>query len=244
MLLEVNNVHTYYGKSHILQGVSLKVQEKEIVSLLGRNGVGKSTLIKSIAGLIKPRKGSIRFGGQDIVGLQPHRICRLGMGYIPEERRIFPKLSVRQNLMVGIKPGSRTGNPWSIERIYSFFPRLKDRDHQRAGKLSGGEQQMLTIGRTLMGNAKTLLVDEATEGLAPSFIQLVREILISVREQGVSILLVEQSIDMALELAERVYVMLKGQIVFHGKSDELVATEDIKRRYLEISAETGKEVIT
>jgi branched-chain amino acid transport system ATP-binding protein len=234
VLLEVNDIHTYYGESHILQGVSLEIRQEESVSLLGRNGVGKSTLLKSIAGLIEPRKGAILFKGRDIAGLKPHRICRLGIGYVPEERRIFPKLSVRQNLLVGIKPGSRPDNPWTIENIYSFFPRLADRNHQRGGNLSGGEQQMLTIGRTLMGNPEALLVDEPTEGLAPLIVEKVREILTSVKEAGVSILLVEQSIDMALALADKVYVMSKGQIVFNGTGDEIKAAKDIRRRYLEV----------
>jgi len=234
MLLELTDVHTYYAESHILQGVSMAVEQKKTVNLLGRNGVGKSTLLKSISGLIVPRKGAIRFKGQDILGLEPHRICRLGIGYVPEERRIFPKLSVRENLMVGIKRDRRPENPWTIERVYSFFPRLEERDHQRGGNLSGGEQQMLTIGRTLMGNPETFLVDEPTEGLAPLIVDRVLGILNTVKGEGVSILLVEHSLDMAMALADRVYVMSKGRIVFHGTGDELMAAKDIRKRYLEV----------
>ncbi len=234
VLLEVNDIHAYYGESHILQGVSLKIPKDATVSLLGRNGVGKSTLLKSVAGIVRPRKGEILYKGVNTVGLKPHAICRLGVGYVPEERRIFPKLSVRQNLMVGMKPGSRSDNPWTIDRIYSFFPRLGERNHQRGSNLSGGEQQMLTIGRTLMGNPEVLLVDEPTEGLAPLIVEKVREILISVKEARVSILLVEQSMDMALALADSAYAMSRGQIVFHGTGDELKTAKDIRKRYLEV----------
>ena len=152
MLLDIKETHTYYGKSHILHGVSMGVEKGEIVTLLGRNGVGKSTILKSIMGLVTPRNGSIQFKGQDIVGMKPHKICRLGVGYVPEDRRIFPKLTVRQNLQVGLKPKQKIDNPWAIDKVYEFFPKLGERDNQRGGNLSGGEQQMLTIGRTLMGN--------------------------------------------------------------------------------------------
>lgn len=234
MLLDVKETHTYYGKSHILHGVSLEVDKGEIVTLLGRNGVGKSTILKSIMGLVKPQKGAIQFKGQDIIGMKPHKICRLGVGYVPEDRRIFPKLTVRQNLQVGLKPKQKVDNPWTIDRVYEFFPQLGDRDNQRGGNLSGGEQQMLTIGRTLMGNPEIMLVDEPTEGLAPLLVEMVEKILSTTREEGISILLVEHAMDVALGLANRTYVMSKGEIVFHGTGDELLENTEVRKKYLEI----------
>ena len=234
MLLDVKETHTYYGKSHILHGVSMEVEKGEIVTLLGRNGVGKSTILKSIMGLVTPRNGSIQFKGQDIVGMKPHKICHLGVGYVPEDRRIFPKLTVRQNLQVGLKPKQKADNPWTIDRVYEFFPQLGERDNQRGGNLSGGEQQMLTIGRTLMGNPEILLVDEPTEGLAPLLVEMVEKILRSTREEGISILLVEHAMDVALGLADRTYVMSKGEIVFHGTGEELRENTEVRKKYLEI----------
>lgn len=234
MLLDVKETHTYYGKSHILHGVSMEVEKGEIVTLLGRNGVGKSTILKSIMGLVTPRNGSIQFKGQDIVGMKPHKICHLGVGYVPEDRRIFPKLTVRQNLQVGLKPKQKADNPWTIDRVYEFFPQLGERDNQRGGNLSGGEQQMLTIGRTLMGNPEILLVDEPTEGLAPLLVEMVEKILRSTREEGISILLVEHAMDVALGLADRTYVMSKGEIVFHGTGEELRENKEVRKKYLEI----------
>jgi branched-chain amino acid transport system ATP-binding protein len=190
VLLEIKETHTYFGKSHILHNVSMEVEKGEIVALVGRNGVGKSTTLKSIVGLAPPHKGSIRFQGQDIAGRRPHKICRLGVGYVPEERRIFPKLTVRQNLLVGMKPKQKVSKPWTIDRVYGFFPSLEQRDSQKAGNLSGGEQQMLTIGRTLMGNPEIILVDEPTEGLAPLLVDMVVKILQDIHAEGVSILLV------------------------------------------------------
>lgn len=234
MLLEINETHTYFGKSHILHGVSMEVEEGEIVTLLGRNGVGKSTILKSIIGLVTPQSGSIRFKGKEIDGLTPHEICLLGVGYVPEDRRIFPKLTVRQNLLVGMKPKQKVANPWTIDRVYGFFPLLKERDRQKGGNLSGGEQQMLTIGRTLMGNPEILLVDEPTEGLAPLLVDMVVEILRNINAEGVSILLVEHAMDVALGLASRAFVMSKGEIVFRGTSEELSADKEVRKRYLEI----------
>lgn len=234
MLLDVKETHTYYGKSHILHGVSMEVEKGEIVTLLGRNGVGKSTILKSIMGLVTPQNGSIQFKGQDIVGWKPHKICHLGVGYVPEDRRIFPKLTVRQNLQVGLKPKQKVENPWTIDKVYEFFPQLGERDNQKGGNLSGGEQQMLTIGRTLMGNPEILLVDEPTEGLAPLLVDMVVENLQSAREAGISILLVEHAMDVALGLADRTYVMSKGEIVFHGTGEELRENKEVRKKYLEI----------
>jgi branched-chain amino acid transport system ATP-binding protein len=234
VLLEVDDIHTFYGKSHILHGVTMDLAEGETVTLLGRNGVGKSTTLKSIAGLAPPRRGSVRFKGQEGAGLKPYQLCRMGIGYVPEERRIFPKLTVRQNLLVGMKPKQQNAGPWTIEKVYSMFPRLEERDGQRGGNLSGGEQQMLTIGRTLMGNPDVVLVDEPTEGLAPLLVQMVAELLRSIHDEGHSILLVEQAMDVALNLADRAYVMSKGEIVWKGTPDELRDDDQARKTYLEV----------
>jgi len=234
VLLKVDEIHTYYGKSHILQGVSLGVQKEEIVALLGRNGVGKSTTLKSIAGLVSPQKGSVRFKGENVVGLRPFKISRGGIGYVPEERRIFPTLTVRQNLFVGMKPLQQVDDPWTIEKIYGYFPQLQKRDGQKGGNLSGGEQQMLAIARTLMGNPELLLVDEPMEGLAPLLVELVMNILHAINTGGCSILIVEHSIDVALSLARRAYVMSKGKIVFEGTGEALYANEEVRKKYLEV----------
>ncbi len=233
MLLAVEDLHAHYGKSHILHGVSLQVDAGEIVCLLGRNGVGKSTTLKSVMGLVAPSRGRVAFKGAPIAGMPPYRIARLGLGYVPEERRIFPTITVRENLLMGIKSGTRNGD-WTPERVYEFFPRLQEREHQRAGTLSGGEQQMLTMGRTLMGNPELLLVDEPTEGLAPMIVEQVERILGAVHKSGTPVLLVEQSMETALALAQRVYVMSKGQIVFSGTMRELQASESVRKQYLEV----------
>ena len=238
MLLAVEELHSHYGKSHILHGVSLQIDAGEIVCLLGRNGVGKSTTLKSIMGLVRPSRGRVLFKERAIEGLPPYRVARLGLGYVPEERRIFPTITVRENLLMGIK-GTRAGNGarengWTLERVYEFFPRLKERERQRAGTLSGGEQQMLTMGRTLMGNPDLLLVDEPTEGLAPMIVEQVERILQAIHAGGTPVLLVEQSMETALALAERVYVMSKGQIVFQGSVRELQESDTVRKQYLEV----------
>jgi branched-chain amino acid transport system ATP-binding protein len=233
VLLAVEDLHAHYGKSHILHGVSLGVDAGEIVCLLGRNGVGKSTTLKSIMGLITPSRGRVLFKGAPIGGLPPYRVSRLGLGYVPEERRIFPTITVRENLLMGMKGGAGNGG-WTPERVYEFFPRLKERERQRAGTLSGGEQQMLTMGRTLMGNPDLLLVDEPTEGLAPMIVEQVERILTAIHAAGTPVLLVEQSMETALALAGRVYVMSKGQIVFNGSVRELQASESVRKQYLEV----------
>jgi len=233
VLLAVEGLHAHYGKSHILHGVSLAVDAGEIVCLLGRNGVGKSTTLKSIMGLVTPSRGRVAFKGAPITGMPPYRIARLGLGYVPEERRIFPTITVRENLLMGMKRGVRNGG-WTPERVYEFFPRLKEREQQRAGTLSGGEQQMLTMGRTLMGNPDLLLVDEPTEGLAPMIVDQVERILTVIHQTGTPVLLVEQSMETALALAQRVYVMSKGQIVFSGSMRELQDSESVRKQYLEV----------
>jgi len=234
VFFEVEEIHTFLGKSHILDGVSLKIEKGEFVALLGRNGVGKSTTLKSIIGLARPEKGSIQFKGTEVLGLRSHEICRLGIGYVPEERRIFPHLTVRQNLLIGMKPNQRVDRPWTIEKIYGIFPQLEKRDRQKGGNLSGGEQQMLTIGRTLTGNPELILVDEPMEGLSPLLVEIVAQILRQINEEGGSLLLVEHAIDIALDLAKRAYVMSKGKIVFEGTSQELYADEAVRKKYLEI----------
>jgi branched-chain amino acid transport system ATP-binding protein len=238
VLLAVEELHAHYGKSHILHGLSLQIDAGEIVCLLGRNGVGKSTTLKSIMGLVRPSRGRVLFKERAIEGLPPYRVARLGLGYVPEERRIFPTITVRENLLMGIK-GTRAGNGarengWTLERVYEFFPRLKERERQRAGTLSGGEQQMLTMGRTLMGNPDLLLVDEPTEGLAPMIVEQVERILQAIHAGGTPVLLVEQSMETALALAERVYVMSKGQIVFQGSVRELQESDTVRKQYLEV----------
>ena len=238
-MLQVDALHAHYAKSHILHGVTLSVEAGEIVCLLGRNGVGKSTTLKSLMGLVKPSAGSVKFKGQDITGLPAYRVARLGLGYVPEERRIFPTISVKENLLMGIKPGRSAGprangKAWTLERVYAFFPRLRERENQRAGTLSGGEQQMLTTGRTLMGNPELLLVDEPTEGLAPMIVEQVERILTEIHRNGTPILLVEQALETALGLAHRVYVMSKGEIVFSGSTRELKANEQVRKQYLEV----------
>lgn len=234
MLLEVDRIHTFYGRSRILQGVSMKIEAGEIITLLGRNGVGKSTTLKSIIGLVPPKDGYIRFKGIEISGLKPHQIARQGVGYVPEERRIFPNLTVRQNLMIGMKSNEKVSNSWNIEKIYNYFPVLKERDRQSGGHLSGGEQQMLAIGRTLMGNPELLMVDEPTEGLAPQLVDMVNEMLLEIRAKGLSILIVEQAIDLVLGMADRAYVLSKGEIVFSGSSNDLYTDEKIRKKYLEV----------
>ena len=236
MILSVSNMHSYYGKSHILQGVDLTLAPGEMACLLGRNGVGKSTTLKSIMGLIKPRQGSIRFKDEDILGRQPYEIARRGLGYVPEERRIFKSLTVHENLLIGIKKhsaGSRN-QAWTVERIFESFPRLGERRNLKGGFLSGGEQQMLTIARTLMGNPDLILVDEPTEGLAPLVAEAVLEMLATISATGIAILLVEQNYKAALKLAQGFFIMSKGRIVFQGDGQELAAAEEVRQKYLEV----------
>lgn len=235
MLLQVKEIHTYYEESHILYGVFLNIDKGQIVGLLGRNGVGKSTTLKSIIGLVKPREGEILFKGINIVGLPTHQIARLGIGYVPEDRRIFPSLTLRENLLMGIKPGQKKINDgWTIEKVYNYFPALEKRDKQKGGYLSGGEQQMLTIARTLMGNPDLILIDEPTEGLAPKIVETVEEIMQAIHQEGIPLLLVEQNMHVVLRLAQSIYVMSKGKIVFYGSPDDLKANQEVREKYLEV----------
>jgi branched-chain amino acid transport system ATP-binding protein len=235
MLLEVKELNTFYDQSHILQGISLGVDQGEIVCLLGRNGVGKSTTLKSIIGLVTPRSGEIIFKDQNVAGLPPYTIAKMGVGYVPEDRRIFPTLSVRENLIMGIKPGQKSnGEGWSIEKVYNYFPTLEKRDNQRGAHLSGGEQQMLTIARTLMGNPDVILIDEPTEGLAPLIVTTVEQVIQDIHKHDIPVLLVEQNMRVALRLAGRIYVISKGKIVFHGTSQDLKEAHEVREKYLEV----------
>jgi len=235
-VLEVRDIHSYYGKSHILHGVTLDLKEGELVCLLGRNGVGKSTTLKSIMGVVRPKQGSIRFDGQELVGKAPYQIARIGVGYVPEDRRIFRSLTVHEHLLMGIKGGKKSAGEgiWTVERVYQHFPRLAERRNNKGGHLSGGEQQMLTGVRTLMGNPRAVLVDEPTEGLAPLIVKDVLEMLATVRKSGVTLLMVEQNFKAAIKVADRFYIMSKGQMVFEGDMAALLAAEDVRKNYLEV----------
>jgi branched-chain amino acid transport system ATP-binding protein len=237
MILKADDIHSYYGKSHILQGISIHLDRGNLVCLLGRNGVGKTTSLKSIMGMVKPQKGSILFKGKEIAGRQPYEIARLGIGIVPEDRRIFPSLTVHENLLMGIvkRPeGLSGGEGWSAGKVYDLFPRLRERMRQKGGHLSGGEQQMLTMGRTLMGNPELILIDEPTEGLAPKIVKLVTEVLSAIHRSGTTLLLVEQNYKSAIKLAERFYIMSKGQIVFEGGGETLIQAEEVRKKYLEV----------
>jgi branched-chain amino acid transport system ATP-binding protein len=231
-MLEVRNLHAYYGKSHILHGVDLDVAKGEVVSLLGRNGVGRSTTIKAIIGEVPPI-GSIRFKGQEIAGLPSYRIARLGLGYVPENRDIFPSLTVRQNLLLGLKDQKRPGK-WKIEDMLAMFPQLASRADTDAGVLSGGEKQMLTICRTLMGDPELIMIDEPTEGLAPLIVRQVGELISEIARRDVAILLVEQKLSIALDISARLYVMGHGTIVFEGTPAEFKAAGAVRREWLEV----------
>jgi branched-chain amino acid transport system ATP-binding protein len=231
-MLEVQDLHAYYGKSHILQGVDMYIDAGEVVSLLGRNGVGRSTTVKAIMGEVPPH-GSIKFKGYNIAGLPSYRIARLGLGYVPENRDIFPGLTVRQNLMLGIKDARRPGK-WRLEDMLQMFPNLAARADTAAGVLSSGEQQMLTICRTLMGDPELVMIDEPTEGLAPIIVQQVGDLIADIARRGVAILLVEQKLSIALRVSDRVYVMGHGRIVFEGAPSELEANQTVRHEWLEV----------
>lgn len=238
MLLEVKDLNTFYGASHVLQGVSLNVAKGELVALLGRNGMGKSTTLKTIMGLTHAKSGSVVFEGVEIAGYPPYKAARAGIGYVPEERRIFPELTVHDNLLLGIKGGKiknpADSNVWTTDRIYGHFPKLRERCNSQGRFLSGGEQQMLSIGRALMGNPQLLLVDEPTEGLAPVMVQEVRNVLEEINKAGVSILLVEHNLKVALSLAHRVYLMGKAHIGYQGSVEELRNNHEVRAKFLEV----------
>jgi branched-chain amino acid transport system ATP-binding protein len=232
-VLAVRDLHTYYGESHVLHSVNVDVRPGEGVALLGRNGVGKTTLIRSIVGFTPPREGTVTFEGRAIHRLSPHRIARAGIGLVPQGRRIFSPLSVNENLVIGARAGAGTG--WTRARVHGVFPRLAERAEQRGGTLSGGEQQMLAIGRALMTNPRLLVLDEPSEGLAPRIVHEIGRVLVELKRDGLAVLLVEQNVPLALKVADRVYVMSKGQIVYAGTPAELEAAEDVKRRFLGVA---------
>lgn len=232
MMLTLQNLHAWYGKSHVLHGVGLTVGQGEIVGLLGRNGSGRSTTVKAIMGLVDAT-GSVRFKDQELVGKKAFEVAHLGVGYVPENRDIFPKLTVHQNLLLGKKGGAQKGR-WDFDDMYQMFPRLKERQHTEAGVLSGGEQQMLTLCRTLMGDPDLIMIDEPTEGLAPKIVELVAEYLRELKRRGISVLLVEQKLTIALEVAERCLVMGHGRIVFEGTPEALKADAYIRKEWLEV----------
>ncbi|MCF8104473.1 MAG: ABC transporter ATP-binding protein [Desulfohalobiaceae bacterium] len=233
-MLELQNINTFYGQSHVLHDVSLTVKKSEIVALQGRNGVGKSTTIKTIMGLVDNKRGSVFYKGQDITHLKPYQISQMGIGFVPEERWIFPSLTVYENLLIGMKAQKENEKTWSVERVFEKFPSLKTRSKSKAGNISGGEKQMLTIARTLMGNPELILIDEPTEGLAPLIVNQVAEIIQEINAEGITVFLVEQKLSVSLKLADRVYVMSKGAIMWQGTSLELGEDHEVRKRFLEV----------
>jgi branched-chain amino acid transport system ATP-binding protein len=228
-MLDVTDLHTYYGDSYVLQGVSLGVARGQVVGVLGRNGMGKTTLIRSIIGFTPPRRGRVVFKGREVTGWPSNRIVGLGLGLVPQGRRVFPSLTVAENLAVAARGN---GGPWTVERTMELFPRLRERSENRAGKLSGGEQQMLAIARALMSNPELLLMDEPTEGLAPLLVREVGRVIEKLKREGLSILLVEQNLPLALRLSDRVHVLSRGRIVHSSTPDELWKNDAVKSRYL------------
>lgn len=231
-MLHIENLHAYYGKSHVLHGVHFDVGPGEIVALLGRNGSGRSTTAKAIMGMVEST-GDVTWKGQPLVGRKPYEIAHLGLGYVPENRDIFPRLTVQQNLLLGQKAARQKGR-WSFDDMYAMFPRLKERQHTEAGVLSGGEQQMLTLCRTLMGDPELIIIDEPTEGLAPKIVELVGEYLKTLKAKGISVLLIEQKLTIAMSVSDRTLVMGHGSIVFQGTPDSLRADAYIRKEWLEV----------
>jgi len=235
-VLELRDINTYYDDSHVLDHVSMKVADGEMVAVLGRNGVGKSTTLKSIMGLVTPRTGSVQFKGEELRGRSPSYIARRGIGYVPEERRIFPDLTVRENLIMGSKTGAhrKTGGKWTIERVYSSFPQLAERDKTAGGKLSGGEQQMLTMMRTLVGEPELILLDEPSEGLSPTMARTIFSIIEDIHKDGLSIILVDRNLAYTCTMAQRVYMMNKGRIGFEGTGEEVLRSTEIQAKFLAV----------
>jgi len=230
-MLEVEDIHTYYGLSHILFGVSLRVEPGEVVCLLGRNGAGKTTTMRSIMGLTPPKRGHIRFKGKEIAGEAPYRLARQGLGYVPDDKRIFADLTVGENLEIAERPSRGSWN-WNRARVYDLFPVLKEKEHRKGGTLSGGEQKMLAIARALMGNPEFLLLDEPMEGLAPLLVLALEEQIIKLKAAGLTVLLAEQNVHSALRVSDRCYVIDDGQIRFEGSIKALEANEEVRKKYL------------
>jgi len=235
MLLEVQNLHAFYDKSHILHGIDFEIPEPRITALLGRNGSGRSTLLKAMMGLLPQTRGSVRVAGWELGGARADSVCRAGLAYVPEERQVFSNLTVDENLTMGMQPGVEGAPKWTREDMFAYFPRLLERRNQLAGLMSGGEQQMLTICRSLMSNPLVILIDEPTEGLAPQIVEVVAEVIRDIQERGVGVLLVEQKMSMAMRVASDVMVMGHGAIVFSGPVAEMENRNDIRRKWLEVA---------
>lgn len=233
-LLSIRDLHAHYGKSHILHGVSFDVKQNEIVSILGRNGSGRSTTLKAIMGLLRPTSGEIILNNKNLLGLPAHRISRAGMAYVPEEREVFANLTVDENLIMGMQVARKGIHSWTVEQMFDFFPRLKERRNTLAGNLSGGEQQMLTICRSLLGNPEIILIDEPTEGLAPKIVTVVGEAIQEIHKQGVSVVLVEQKLTIALKISSAVCLLGHGKIVFKGTPDELLGNTQLVKDWLAV----------
>jgi branched-chain amino acid transport system ATP-binding protein len=234
-LLVVEGLHAHYGKSHILHGIDMQVPEAAIVSLLGRNGSGRSTLLKAMMGLVPPTAGTVTLDARPLTGRRPYDICRQGLCYVPEERLVFPNLTVEENLAMGHQKGAQGAHRWTTAEMYEYFPRLEERRRIRAGHLSGGEQQMLTICRSLLGNPRVLLIDEPTEGLAPRIVEVVMAVILDIARRGVAVVLVEQKLTIALKVAQQVMVIGHGRLVFKGTPAELEAAPDVRRNWLEVA---------
>jgi branched-chain amino acid transport system ATP-binding protein len=233
-LLEIDDLHAHYGKSHILRGVTLQVRRREVVSLLGRNGSGRSTTLKAVMGLVPPTAGRVQLGGRQLAGAPPHAICRAGLAFVPEEREVFANLTVDENLRMGEQPPVPGASRWTVQQMFDYFPRLKERRNTKGGSLSGGEQQMLTICRSLLGNPLVILIDEPTEGLAPKIVAQVGECIQDMHRQGVSVVLVEQKLAIALKVSTRVCVMGHGRIVFEGSPQQLEADRELQSQWLAV----------
>ncbi len=233
-MLEITDIHTFYGGAHILHGVSLKAEAGEVVALLGRNGAGKTTTIKSAIGLVRPASGRITFAGTDTTQLASYKTCRLGLGYVPEERRIFTDLTVLENLEVGRRPAASGLEPWTAERLFQLFPNLAERRSNAGGQLSGGEQQMLTIARTLMGNPKMILLDEPSEGIAPVIVEKMAETILELKSTGLTVLISEQNLHFAKLVSDRAYIIESGEMRYDGTIAELEASPDVREKYLAV----------
>ena len=233
-LLDVHGLHVHYGKSHVLHGVDLRVDRQEVISLLGRNGSGRSTTMKAIMGLVAPSSGSVRLDGRELAGARPYAVCRAGIGYVPEEREVFANLTVDENLRMGEQKAAGGAHRWTIEAMFDYFPRLKERRNTKAGSMSGGEQQMLTICRSLLGNPRLMLIDEPTEGLAPKIVAQVGECIVDMHRKGLSVVLVEQKLAIALKVSTRVCLMGHGRIVFEGTPQALTADPQLVSEWLAV----------